>query len=449
MKTTTYILLGISTVLLSCKGFLAIDPPKSSLVQQSVYQNNETATAAVLGIYSGMAGAGYAGGGNTSITALAGLSSDELTGYSPVLEEFYTNQVSASSNTLSALYLSPYQHIFATNAVLEGLSTATGVTPPVKAQLEGEARFTRAFIYFYLSNLFGNIPLQLTTDYRITRVAPLSSTEQIYQQIISDLNVAEGLLTDSYVSTERVRPNLAAVQALLARVYLYRKDWINAEKYASLVLAKTDIYQLSTLNGVFLKNSQEAIWQIYPTANSNTREGNLFVLSAAPINVALNSTFATTGFEPNDQRQTSWIKSFTSAAGTWYYPFKYKIKSSSEVSEYSMVLRLAEQYLIRAEARAHQNNTAGAIADLDKIRDRAGLLLIKDTRPAINQTDLLTAILKERKTELFTEWGHRWLDLKRSDLATAVLSPIKSAWKSTSVFYPLPADEVTRNPNIH
>lgn len=449
MKNLTHLLVLFSCLLLSCKQFLEIDPPRSSLVQQSVYQNDETATAAMLGVYAGMAGASYAGGGNTSITSLAGLSADELTGYSSVLQEFYANQVSPTNNTLRSLYLISYQHIFAVNAILEGLSASTGLTPAVKTQLEGEARFTRAFIYFYLTNLFGSIPLQLTSDYRVTRDTPLSNNEQVYQQMISDLNRAESLLTDTYVTTERVRPNLSAVQALLARIYLYRKDWTNAQKYASLVIGKTEIYHLTALDDVFLKNSNEAIWQLFPTAGANTREGNLFILTAAPINVALNGTFASVGFETDDQRKISWVKSFTNSAGTWYYPFKYKVKSSSTISEYSMVLRLGEQYLIRAEAKAEQHNLSGALTDLDMIRDRAGLPLVRTVNPNISKPDLLAAILKERRTELFCEWGHRWFDLKRTGLTGSVLSSLKPGWQDSDVLFPLPADEISRNPNLN
>lgn len=435
MKKSIYILFGLSCLLISCKQFIEIDPPKTSLTPGSVYQNNETATAVMLGIYSGMAGASYAGGGNTSITVLAGLSSGELTNYSATLQEFADNKISDVNGTLKTLYLGPYQHIFAANSLLEGLESSNAITPPVKVQLQGEAYFIRGFIYFYLVNLFGSIPIQLTPDYRVTRVTPLSTTYQVYDQITKDLKTAEGFLGEDYITGDRVRPNLSAVQALLARVYLYRKDWANAEKYASLVIGKTKTYRLPTLETAFLKESSEAIWQLFPTANSNTREGNLFILTATPTNVALNSTFALTGFENGDLRKSAWVKSYTNTTGTYYYPFKYKVKSSTSVTEYSMVLRLAEQFLIRAEARAQQHNLSGSIDDLDKIRDRAGLLLIKTTNPNISETDLLNAIIKERKVELFTEWGHRWLDLKRSG-------------QNTSALYPLPADEVTRNPNI-
>ena len=111
-----------------------------------------------------------------------------------------------------------------------------------------------------------------------------------------------------------------------------------------------------------------------------------------------------------------------------------------------MVFRLGEQYLIRAEARAQQNNLAGAISDIDMIRSRAGLPLINDTEPGINKDNLLLAIEHERQIELFSEWGHRWLDLKRTGRAGAVLGPIKADWSSDDELYPIPQSERDKNP---
>lgn len=109
-----------------------------------------------------------------------------------------------------------------------------------------------------------------------------------------------------------------------------------------------------------------------------------------------------------------------------------------------MVFRLAEQYLIRAEARAQQGDATGAKADINAIRNRAGL---PDT-DADGQASILAAIEHERRIEFFTEWGHRWFDLKRTGRADAVLSPIKPNWQSTDVLFPIPLQEIENNPNL-
>jgi len=110
------------------------------------------------------------------------------------------------------------------------------------------------------------------------------------------------------------------------------------------------------------------------------------------------------------------------------------------------VFRLAEMYLIRSEARARMGDIENAVADLDSIRSRAGIPLLSQIAPAIGQDDLLVAIAKERRMELFAEWGHRWLDLKRTNNADAVLGSVKSQWQVYDVLYPIPQSE--RNKNV-
>jgi hypothetical protein len=109
---------------------------------------------------------------------------------------------------------------------------------------------------------------------------------------------------------------------------------------------------------------------------------------------------------------------------------------------------LAEQFLIRAEARAKQNNkligSNSAESDINVIRNRAGLL----NTSAATQEELLSEIERERRVELFVEWGHRWLDLKRSGRASAVLSLIKPLWDDTDVLYPIPYSERLLNPKL-
>lgn len=111
-----------------------------------------------------------------------------------------------------------------------------------------------------------------------------------------------------------------------------------------------------------------------------------------------------------------------------------------------MVMRLAEQYLIRAEARIQQGKLDDGRNDLDAIRHRAGL---PNLSTSLTQPALLLAVEQERKVELFAEWGHRWFDLKRTKRADAVLGPIKGAnWQSTDTLYPIPSDAIRTNANL-
>lgn len=441
----------------SCKKFLNIDAPVGSLVHSTAFLSNDQAISAVAGIYATMASsANFASGGTSSVTCLASLSSDEMIGYSDSAVPFYTSDLNPLIAQIRNLYAGPYKTILTANSVLEGLNSSTSITPSLKLQLLGEARFMRAFAYFYLVNLFGQVPLQLQTDYRSTQLTPQSSIENLYQQIITDLTDAEGLLSETYPSTGRVRTNKTAAQAMLARTFLYLRDWANAEKYASLVIAKAPTYRLVPLADVFLANSAESIWQLEPTAGSNTRDGANFILTTTPTSVSLRDNFALQAFQPGDNRQTSWIGNITASSKKYYFPHKYKVRSSTTVTEYSMVLRLAEQYLIRAEARINQpGKITSGIEDLNSVRARARALptvAVPNPLPALNlsmqQADALAAVEQERRTELFCEWGHRWLDLKRTGRADAVIKPLKANWQLTDMLYPFPENELRYNPNI-
>ncbi len=111
-------------------------------------------------------------------------------------------------------------------------------------------------------------------------------------------------------------------------------------------------------------------------------------------------------------------------------------------------------YLIRAEAKARQDNLSGAISDIDKVRDRAGLSLIGDTNPGMSKESLIELILNEKRLEFFAEWGHRWLDLKRTEKMDEVMTSITpkkgnpTGWKTYQQYYPISLGELLANPNL-
>jgi hypothetical protein len=474
--------LGVTLVfsalfLFACNKPIVVDPPGNTVNEQNVFKTDATAIAVLNGIYSGMIGNG--GGtifnGSQSITLLAGLSADELTLYSAVadnkLTAYYKNALSAATtlgNYGSEFWAGSggnglYSYIFICNAAIEGLNKSATLTPSVKQQLAGEAKFLRAFFYFYLVNLYGDVPLALSTDPKVNATLPRTPKAQVYQQIINDLMDAQNLLSSNFLngslvayqgSSERVRPTKWAATALLARVYLYTSAYSNAETQASLVINQASLFSLSSLNNVFLKNSSEAIWQIQPIATGrNVEDGFTFILPSSGPNGNSNPVYLSNqlfnSLETGDQRKTAWTGSVAPGTITYYFPYKYKSTiASGSATEYLMMLRLAEQYLIRAEARGQQNNISGAQADLNVIRNRAGL----PNTTAATQSDLLSAILHERQVELFTELGQRWLDLKRTnnvDNVMRVVTPLKGGtWNSNWQLYPVPVSDIQKNPAL-
>lgn len=442
-------LIIIATPFVACKKFLSIGPPKTTVTDATIFANKATIRSAINGIYSDMqSSSNFASGGPESISQVGGLSADEFTDYSVSAENAAVNKNAISPQNFypsSSTWDRPYYYIYQCNALISGIETASALTDQDKLRLLAEVKFIRAFCYFYLTNLYGDVPLNLTTDYRINSTARRTPQKDIYIQIVKDLKDAQSGMAIPAVNDTRIIPNTDIATALLARVALYTHQYDAAISESNKIISNTDRYQLlADFGQIFLKESKEAIWQLQPvTPGLNTNEGAAFILTTAPINVALTTSLVN-AFEDGDLRKANWISQITVNEVTYYFPYKYKVQSSSTLTEYSMVIRLAELYLIRAEAKVYQGDLVGAASDINSIRRRAGL---KNTS-ATDRSSLLQAIEHEREVELFTEWGHRWMDLKRTDRATAVLAPYKPTWKSTAVLFPIPQAEINNNKNM-
>jgi hypothetical protein len=466
----------------ACKKLVSVPEPINTLTTTEVFSTDAEANSAMTGIYTpmingtlGAQNSVYYGYSEGLQTLYGGLSSDELVNTNDI------NLVRVNMNHLlytdgnTAAWQPAYSQIYGANAVIQGIAASTSslLHDSVRKELTGEAKFVRAFSYFYLTNLFGDVPLSLTIDFNQTAGMARTPQARVYQQIIQDLKDAQAALPGDYSvgSGERIRPNKWAATALLARVYLYTGDNADAATQAGAVIANTGQYSLvSDLNGVFLANSTEAIWQLQQNTSISgegtaTPEG--IVLLPNPLNTGFATFYLSpqllAAFEPGDLRRTAWVDSTDDSynapigtpVGIYYFPFKYKTGSynysvGGTATEYYMVLRLAEQYLIRAEAEANGagGGTASAIADLNVIRGRAGLPALSSS---LTPAQVTTAVAHERQTELFAEWGHRWLDLKRTGQAHAVLSVIslKQPWAGDyQLLYPIPVLEITADPNL-
>jgi hypothetical protein len=473
----------------SCSKLVTVDAPDNSITQENVYSDDLTASAVLTGIYFQLAYATGDSYGLPSISKFAGLSADEFalwTGADVVSAAYFTNSLAApaTGSSISAgheFWVSCYPLIYTCNSAIEGISASKSLSPSVKRQLLGEAKFMRSFLYFYLFNLYGDLPLATSTDLEINRLLPRSDKNSVYKLLIDDLKETQDLLSINYLTAtlvpytgipERVRPTKWAATALLARVYLYNKEYANAESTASLVLNNTSQYGLVPLANVFLKNNLEAIWQLQPgSAGWNTEDARTYNLAAVPAGLSSSkpvylSSYLLSAFETGDARKVNWVASYSSGNTVYYYPNKYKqatqnasITSAAQMTEYRTVLRLAEQYLIRSEARALQNKIEESVADLNVLRARARMAPtanipnpLPDIPTSISQSQLLNLILQERQVELFTEWGHRWFDLKRTgniDIVMNTVTPQKGgSWQTTDQLYPIPFTEIKLNPSL-
>lgn len=483
-------ILMMLSVVSGCKKLVDVDPPKTFITQTNVFTSDATAISVMTGMYMNMVQNSIYSG-NASISVYAGLSSDEMGLWSSstnsTLLAYYQNNLRLSTATAyfgSETWAPAYKFIYICNSAIEQLNSSdgSGLSAGVRKQLIGEAKFMRAFHYFYLVNLFGDLPLALNTDYKAINILSRTPASEVWKQIIADLKDAKQLLSNSYLNAtltastdERVRPTYWAATAMLARVYLYTGNYAEAEAQATEVINNSSLFALPSLNSAFLRNSKEAIWQLQPVGATgtinpiNTLDGYYFIIpSTGPSNTFtynLNNTLVNS-FEAGDDRKVNWVNSYTSGATKLYYPTKYKLNTtgtptSATQTEYLMVLRLGEQYLIRAEARARLNNISGAMADINTVRTRARAVPtvtvpnpLPDFLPSVSQAQALINVAHERQVELFTELGHRWLDLKRTGAVDSVMTiqtPAKAtgnSWNSYQKLYPVFQADILANPNL-
>jgi hypothetical protein len=437
------IILTLTVLIWSCKKLISIDEPKSQITSKKVFETDQSAVAAISNIYAQFSN-GLSINGN--LTLYTSLYVDELAGRALNTNslEFYNSSVNTDNSSNLNIWKGFYSVIYQCNAVIEGLQNSKQVSAEVKNQLMGEAKFLRAYAYFYLINLYQDVPLLTTTDVYVNSSASRIEAAKVYELIISDLRQAKMLLKKTYPTQEKARANYWSAVALLARVYLFQSNWAAAEEESSSLI-KSNTYPLTATSKVFTKSSNETILQAW------TQDG--FTLQAAVLNPPSGTpTYYLTpqlinSFESTDNRLASWIRIVSVGANS--YPLSAKYKKTSTTTgpdeEYLVLLRSAEQYLIRAEARAQQSSIASAVADVNEIRSRAGL---DEVNASISKDSCLTLIVQERRKEFFTEWSHRFFDLKRYNKINEVLSSMKPTWKSFASILPIPQNEVNINPNL-
>lgn len=438
-------------VLISCDDFLEVGPNTSELDTELVFENDNTAIAALEGIYHELQFNGFASGNTRSITFLGNTLVDDAIEHSITGDshDFYSNTLRADNDANTSIWSSAYKQLYNANALLDGIKDNIDLSIETKNRIEGEAKFLRAFIYYYLVHLYDEVPLVLTTNYHTNQSLSRISVAEVYNQIQRDLEEALMYIPEDYVhgKGQHIRPTKYAAYTLLARLALWKEDYIQAINYASEVITSAK-YELLTLGEVFKANSLESIWQLVPVVpNTGASEGAIYILKNNPgARNSASSQSITEDFlsiwETGDLRYQNWIGIYTEGENKYYYPYKYKIKNGGDSEEYSMVIRYAELYLIRAEAYAKNGNIQAALDDLNIIRNRAGL----SNWTSADITNIEQMVLDERRRELFSEWGHRWLDLKRFGKTDEVLGQKKLTWQPHAKLLPIPEQDILKNP---
>ena len=442
IKSRYFAWLAAATLVAACDGPLEVDPTASIA--------SETALNTPRGIELALNGA-YRSLQNGALYALdeqmqADLYADNLdfTGTFQTHREVSLRNVTTSNGDILAKWGAAYAGINRVNNVIDAAPNA-GLTPAVADQYRGEALFIRALHYFNLVRWFGDVPLVLAPSAGVDPVTSFPAREtaaNVYTRIVTDLEEAVTLLPTPRVNG---RANRSAAQALLARVYLERGG---TGDYALAVARATSVIgsPLYSMNANYrtnwtTKHSAESIFELsFSVNNSNNLS---FWFYPQPLS-------GRWGFSPSlnlynsyavgDARRDASIAISPSAAActsNCRYGIKYFRIATSD--DNVPILRLAEMYLIRAEANARLGTADATVqADIDVVRTRAGLA----GTTAAGQAALLTAILNERRWELAFE-GHRFFDLRRHGVATTTL-----AIAANRLLFPIPQAERDINTSL-
>jgi len=446
------IIMSTFLMLNSCNRFTDVGLPKSQITRDLVFKDDELAKSAMAAVYRSVYENGFIAGGPSGAQILFGTYADELQSYANATSDatiFYQLSHLASTTKINSLWTTTYSQLYNINSIIEGVQNSENLSLEVKNRLKGEAVFMRALLHLYLVQSYGSVPYVNMTSYEVNQSIGKSDITSVYGLCKADLQGAVNLLPATLSAGNRIYPTKMAAYTVLARIAYYEKNWEDAVQYSSMVIGNT-LYKMETdLNKVFLKDGTGSIFQLLPfNSTSSTSQGNAFILNTAPpTNVALRQDFMGE-FESGDGRKAAWIGQKSDSQGKMYYfPYKYKQYSTSTSStEYSVVLRIEELYLIRAEAYIQKNQNDLAVTDLNKIRNRAGLPSLTNTS---DQSFLNNAVIKERRSELFTEFGHRFYDLRHHNVLDQVMITKKTNWKPYFRLLPLPEKELLLNPNLN
>ncbi|MVM31851.1 RagB/SusD family nutrient uptake outer membrane protein [Spirosoma sp. HMF4905] len=429
------------TVLTSCKDVLE-PTPYDIRIDDLTLKTAADAPLVRIGLYSAFRAM-------TSSVVIAGdFTADNIkhNGTFTSYQEFGTKQITSTNADVATFWAGVYQTNYVANFILERLpNVVSGITSDSRKTLTAEARFLRGLANFYGVYTFGDIPLVTTTDQATNRNIARSPKATVLAAVLADYQAALADLPDDS-STGAAYLSKRVVQAALARYYLYQKNWAQAETYATQVISSGKFTLVPDYNTIVNVNfTAESIFEVGYTQNDDPGTLNtLFVsrrevIPSDQIVIALNSTesgtrVATIAFNVAQQQgnDNGWtVKKYGTA-----------IEGNANI----VVFRLAEMYLIRAEARAQLGKLVGAnsaVEDLTVLRTRAKAVAVT----AAAQADVLLAIERERQYELAFE-GHRWYDLVRTGRAQAVMSAFSPNWSSRFEVWPIPQSEILRNPAL-
>jgi hypothetical protein len=501
MKTQNIIAILLASVFASCSSL--DEEPNSFLSTDQFYKTEQDAVAAVNGIY-------YQLNGDIAVqqpiynalfnTGMEFMTDDVSAGPGSPNPDVRSLSILAHSATVirgKEIWQQHYAGINRANVALENIP-GIQFDEKLKNRLLGEALFLRALFYFNLVRLYGDVPLSLKDQTKLSIPELALERSPVYQQIITDLQ--ESITHFQAGRTgEAGRATEGAAKSLLSKVYLTRREWDKAVAISDEVINGAYGYDLvADYAQVFLpafKNNKEHIFSVQFKANASSQSNSVTsreIMNGIPGlsgSYGDQVTFYTQGndkffsiyklYTSKDKRKkvTFTTKYLSPTTNKWYsrlndpaipgdsVPFFNKywdpaaVLQTSQSSANANILRFAEVLLINSEAENELNGpTPKAYAALNRVRHRAGL---DDLTPGLSQDQFRDSVYLDRRLELVYEY-QRWFDLIRQTGAeqtgvgpegrgTLLVNLHKVGKTNASArhyLFPIPQLEIDRNPKL-
>ncbi|MDR1523789.1 MAG: RagB/SusD family nutrient uptake outer membrane protein [Tannerella sp.] len=442
----------LPAVLFSCEESLLDFPPQTQIEDGAIIISQSSAEKALVGAYA----------------SIRGISGTAILTYETAADNVILNSLrtvvvptlradggvtGGADRTGGGGYGSYYTLINRANHVITAVNELNDglFTSGSKGKILAEAHTLRAFAYFDLARTYANVPVILTPSTATNQLGIRKSPKtDVLKQVESDLDIAESNWNGNNWNVNKGRVSLWAIYAFKARLYLYQERWNDAENYASKLLLNPEL-QLTNLeagdNWYETRFSPEGIFEVAcSTSEGNPVRSNFTTAAEGGLgDYIANPDFADLLNDPDIGGKRSLYLKYEPSIAAWLVRIYNKSDRSSSV----FLFRLAEQYLIRAEARLKKAtpDIPGAIADINEIKNRAGVALL-DTPGALSRDELLLVLEDENRYEFAFE-GHRYPDIIRTGRAGEVFGALNPIYKDPRYWVvPIPTSELKNDPDL-